>query len=427
MREMKDSDIEWLGEIPIEWKTLRLKCIATFRRGTQIKKEDCADSGVPLINYGQIHSKSNSGTGLNDALIRYAPNSLLEGKTPTCNGDLLFAATSEDLDAIGAAVLVDREGVYAGSDSLVCHFRKKSYTKYFAYLVLTHQWRDQIRQITNGIKVFHLTQERLSNAIVVLPTYEEQKRIVEYLDERCGAIDSAIKAAERSIEEYKVYKQSVIFEAVTKGLDPDASMKDSGNEWLGEIPVDWGLDRMGSLFSERKTKVSDHDYRPLSVTKQGVIPQLDTVAKSDDHFNRKLVCVGDFVINSRSDRRNSCGFSELNGSVSLINIVLKPSVQVYRGYYRHLFDSTRFADEFYSFGHGIVADLWTTSWTDMKKIILPVPNIDEQLQIAEYLNTRCGQIDTVIASKQSIIDELKSYKKSLIYEVVTGKREIDGC
>lgn len=426
MREMKNSGIEWLGEIPACWDTLRLKNIATFRRGTQIRKEDCVDSGTPLINYGQIHSRLNTGTGLDDALVRFAPSRLFEGKAPICKGDLLFATTSEDLDAIGSAAFIDKDGIYAGSDSLVCHFVKRNYTKYFAYLALTHQWRDQIRRITNGIKVFHLTQERLSNAIVVLPPYDEQIRIVEYLDEKCEAIDSAIEAAEQSIEEYNAYKKSLIFEKVTKGLDSSVEMRDSGNEWLGEIPAKWGLNRIGALFVERKAKVSDHEYQPLSVTKRGVILQLETVAKSDDHSNRKLVCVGDFVINSRSDRRNSCGFSELDGSVSLINIVLKPVVQICSRYYGHLFDSVQFADELYSFGHGIAADLWTTSWTDMKKICLPTPSLDEQQRIAEYLDIHCARIDAVIESKISIIEELKLYKKSLIYEVVTGKREIDG-
>ena len=196
-------------------------------------------------------------------------------------------------------------------------------------------------------------------------------------------------------------------------------MKDSGIEWIGEIPKDWEITKIGMLYNLRITKVSDTDYAPLSVTKMGVLPQLETVAKTNAHDDRKLVKKGDFVINSRSDRRGSCGISDYYGSVSLINIVLEPKNNMSSGYYSCLFKTVQFADEFYKNGHGIVDDLWTTGWQDMKRIILPVPHYSEQQQIADYLDTKCSEIDATAEDIQKEIDLLEDYKKSVITEVVT--------
>lgn len=196
-------------------------------------------------------------------------------------------------------------------------------------------------------------------------------------------------------------------------------MKDSGMEWIGEIPVDWKLSKIGSVYDERNEKVSDKDFAPLSVTKQGIVPQLETAAKTDNGDNRKLIRKNDFVINSRSDRRGSCGISEYEGSCSLINIVLKPQTNMCNRYYGFVFKSDSFADEYYRWGHGIVDDLWSTKWTDMKSIYIPVPDIVEQEKIADYLDAKCSKIDKIIENQQAIIDKLKEYKLSVISEIVT--------
>lgn len=205
-------------------------------------------------------------------------------------------------------------------------------------------------------------------------------------------------------------------------------MKDSGIEWIGEIPEGWEVGQIGQLYSERRTKVSDKDYPPLSVTMKGILPQLSTAAKTDAHDDRKLVCKGDFAINSRSDRRGSCGISEQDGSISLINTVLQPRGEMNPGYYNWLFHTSMFADEFYKWGHGIVDDLWTTGWSDMKKIGVPVPSKCEQKQIAEHLNFECSNIDTILSKTRSSIEEYKKLKQAVITQAVTkgvrGKREM---
>lgn len=196
-------------------------------------------------------------------------------------------------------------------------------------------------------------------------------------------------------------------------------MKDSGIGWINSVPSSWNVSRIASLYRVRNEKVSDRDYQPLSVTKKGVLPQLETAAKSDAHDDRKLVCKGDFAINSRSDRRGSCGIAPSDGSISLINTVLCPLTNMDPIYYNWLFHTNEFADEFYKWGHGIVDDLWTTGWQEMKNILIPVPPIEEQKTIAKYLDEQCGTIDEILNDVQEQINTLDEYKKSIIAEVVT--------
>ena len=195
-------------------------------------------------------------------------------------------------------------------------------------------------------------------------------------------------------------------------------MRDSGVEWIGEVPEGWEVNLIGTFYSQRSEKVSDTDYAPLSVTMKGVLPQLATVAKTDDGDNRKLVKKGDFAINSRSDRRGSCGISEYDGSVSLINTILMPRGEMDPRYYNWLFHTEAFADEFYKWGHGIVDDLWTTRWSEMKRIQIVAPPLPEQRRIADYLDEKCAAIDGAVDELKRGIEDCKAWKKAIIEETV---------
>ena len=201
-------------------------------------------------------------------------------------------------------------------------------------------------------------------------------------------------------------------------------MRDSGVEWIGEVPEGWEVNLIGTFYSQRSEKVSDRDYAPLSVTMKGVLPQLATVAKTDDGDNRKLVKKGDFAINSRSDRRGSCGISEYDGSVSLINTILMPRGEMDPRYYNWLFHTEAFADEFYKWGHGIVDDLWTTRWSEMKRIQIVAPPLPEQRAIADYLDEKCAAIDGTVGELKRGIEDCKAWKKAIIFEAVTGKANV---
>lgn len=197
-------------------------------------------------------------------------------------------------------------------------------------------------------------------------------------------------------------------------------MKYSGIDWIGEIPDDWKLNKIGQLFNLRNEKVSDKDYSPLSVSKGGIVPQMENVAKSDASDDRKLVLKGDFAINSRSDRKMSCGISPLDGSVSLINTILYPKddAVIYNDYMNYLLKNYGFAEEFYRWGHGIVADLWTTKWQEMKNIMLPLPSVHKQKAIYDFLNQKIAEIDSLIEIENQQIEKLKEYKQVVITEAV---------
>ena len=222
------------------------------------------------------------------------------------------------------------------------------------------------------------------------------------------------------------------------GFEKYEKYKETGISWIPYIPEHWEMKKINDLFIERSEKCSALEYMPLSVTKFGVVPQLDTAAKSKDSENRKKVLTGDFVINSRSDRRGSSGFSKYDGSVSLINIILCPRKNTSL-YYHYLLRSHTFIEEFYRNGRGIVADLWTTRYSEMKNIYVPVPPIDEQNQILEFLRWKISVFNgliqekaitkgNIIASSQSLLARemmlIDEYRTSLISATVTGQIDV---
>lgn len=195
--------------------------------------------------------------------------------------------------------------------------------------------------------------------------------------------------------------------------------KASGVEWLGEVPEHWDTRRLGFYFRERRERVSDKDFEPLSVTMKGIVPRIDTAAKSDDGENRKKVCVGDFVINTRSDRKGSAGVSTLRGSVSLISTVLEPQDAVVCGFIHHLLRSVNFQEEYYRYGKGIVADLWSTNFSEMRNILLAMPPVREQLTIAAFLDYETAKIDELVAEQERLIELLKEKRQAVISHAVT--------
>jgi type I restriction enzyme, S subunit len=194
--------------------------------------------------------------------------------------------------------------------------------------------------------------------------------------------------------------------------------KDSGRQWLKEIPSHWSTPKFGQVFRERRTKVSDKDFDALSVTKEGIVPQLANAAKTDHGDNRKLVLNGDFVINSRSDRKGSSGVSRLNGSVSTISIVL----EILKGnnrYIHHLLRSHDFKEEFYRLGHGIVADLWSTRFDDIKGELLCFPPENEQEQISDFLDFADKAIVDLVKDLERLLGILKEKRSTIITQAVT--------
>ena len=184
--------------------------------------------------------------------------------------------------------------------------------------------------------------------------------------------------------------------------------------WYDRVPVKWNSTKMRTMFTERVTKVSDKEYPALSVGKMGVVPQLETAVKTDNGDNRKLICEGDFAINSRSDRKGSSGISDYTGSASLIITVLQPFEELNRRYYHYLLRSNGFVEEFYRNGHGLVSDLWTTKWQEMKNIFIPVPPKVEQDQIVRYLDWKVAEMNHFIHEKKKQIKHFEELKNNEI-------------
>lgn len=296
-------------------------------------------------------------------------------------------------------------------------------TKYYELLYHTEVYKGIYAYTSNGMTI---GLQNLSNLAFygikgLYPPFEEQNKIVKYIERKTSKIDAYIAEKEKEVQLLNELKEAEIAKVVTQGLNPGVKMRDCGISWIGMIPDHWEVTKISSLFFERREKVSDKDYPALSVSKQGITPQLDTAVKTDNGDNRKKVCVGDFVVNSRSDRKGSCGVSPYTGSVSLINIVLQPRNNIVGQYYHYLFRSNDYIEEFYRIGRGIVADLWTTRYSEMRNIMIPYPPVDEQQAIVAYINDKCTKITTLISELESEIDYLKEYKHRLIADCVTGQ------
>lgn len=414
MREMKGSGISWVGEIPKEWSVNRAKYCCVNTKEIAGCMSDRYERLALTMN-GVIKRSKDDSNGLQPEKFEtyqiLRPDELVFKLIDLQNVSTSRVGLSPYLGLVSPAYIILKS-----NKRVLPAFAEK----YFLML-----WKNQIFNALGDAGVrSNLNSKDLLELSIPFPPLAEQQRIAEFLDRECEKIDGLKADIQAQIDTLEQYKRSVITEAVTHGLNPSAPMKDSGIPWVGKTPEYWKVGRIGGLYELRNQKVSDKDFMPLSVTMKGILPQLETAAKTNDGDNRKLVRVGDFAINSRSDRRGSCGISDYDGSVSLINTILKPRNRMNAKYYNWLFHTPMFADEFYKWGHGIVDDLWTTNWSEMKRISIPLPPLDEQQEIADYLDNKCAEIEQIIADKKSQIETLDGYKKSLIYEYVTGKKEV---
>ena len=220
--ELVPSGIDWIGDVPKGWKIKPFKEVFRTGKGLSFTKADLVNEGFPVISYGQVHSKNNKGTQINDELIRFVPNEIVEGgnSSRVHIGDFIFADTSEDLDGCGNCVYVDKEcGLYAGYHSVVAFSKRKESNKYLAYLFLTNCWRSQIRCRVSGIKVYSISQSIIKQTTLLIPPLSEQQSIATYLDTKCSEIDSLIAIKQQKIETLKDYKKSMIYECVTGKTD----------------------------------------------------------------------------------------------------------------------------------------------------------------------------------------------------------------
>lgn len=408
--EYKDSGVQWLGEIPSHWELLKMKYAFKERSEKNHPNEEplCATQSRGVI-----------------------PQSLYEGRVVVVNkgfeglklvkvGDFVISLRSFQ----GGIEYAYYQGIISAAYT-VLQPKESDMAPYFKYMFKSHDYIQLLQTCVTGIREGqNINYPLLAKKAVPIPPMEEQHAIVSYLDTKCSKLDTFISNKEKEITLLQEMKQRVIADAVTRGLNPNVKFKPTNISWLPEIPEHWKMSKVSSHFRQRNEKVSDKKYSPLSVSKIGITPQLDNVALSNAEGNsRKLVKVGDYAVNSRSDRKGSCGVSDYEGSVSLITIVLEP-FDIDGGYVHYLFRSSPWVEEFYRNGRGIVADLWTTNYQMMKGMYLPVPSIEEQHAIVSYITERVAKIDSLIEKLNKEIECIKEYKQRLISDVVTGQIKV---
>ena len=443
MRIMKDSGIEWIGKIPKDWEVVPFKAYFTTGKGLSFTKADLTPQGHAVVSYGQVHSKVNTGTRLDDSLLRYIPDSIAEnGEASRMNkGDFIFADTSEDLEGCGNCVYVDRDiELYAGYHSVTAKPKVQYDNKFFAYYFQTLCWRSQIRSRVTGIKVYSISQSIINKTFIFVPPLSIQQKIANYLDKVCGEVDELISLQETMIEELKAYKQSVITEAVTKGLNPNVPMKDSGIDWIGEIPEHWGnsaplkwfvsiiLGKMLQSNSKNSDDSLEYYICAKDVHFEGIeYSDLKRMYFSPEEKLQYKVQKGDMLVVEGG--AGAAGASIVKKDLD--NVYIQNSIMIARPVKN--VDISFVYYSLYSLASRGYVDYVCNKATiphftkeKLSRTIITFPPLDEQRSIASYLDTKCSEIDSLIALKQTKIEELKEYKKSVIYEYVTGKKEVVG-
>lgn len=428
MREMKDSGLKWIGQIPNGWEVNRIKYLFKTAKGLSVTKNNLIEDGLPVISYGQIHSKINTGVTVADELRRFVSYDYRKYVSSKLEKfDFAFADTSEDYEGCGNCVYkrTDDE-LYGGYHVVILHSIKKEDNRYFAYLFQTDAWREQIRTKASGVKVFSVTQKIINEASVIIPPIEMQARISNFLDAKCAEIDALTADIQTQIDTLEQYKRSVITEAVTKGLNPDAEMKDSGIEWIGEIPATWNIIRGKYLLKYLQKPVKEDDgvitcFRDGEVTLRSNRRE-DGFTMSDKEIGYQGIDVGDLVVHGMDGFAGAIGISDSRGKASpVLNVMDTKQNKRYIMYYLR---SMAYSDVFVALATGIRVRSCDLRWNKLADLPYPVANIEEQIAIVEYIDATLEKTDAVITEKKSQIETLDEYKKSLIYEYVTGKKEV---
>lgn len=444
MRDMKDSGLDWITEIPKDWKVDRLKYKFSFGKGLPITKDNLEDEGIAVISYGQVHSKVNTGTNIDDELIRYVNERYLRTNAQSLvhKNDFIFADTSEDLTGCGNCVYVDKEmQLFAGYHTIILRVLNED-AKYFSYLFLTDEWRKQLREKVSGVKLFSVTQKIIKEAGIIIPPISEQKKITAYLDKKCDEIRLLCNDIQSQISSLEEYKRSVIAEAVTKGLNADVEMKDSGQVWLGKIPSHWMIKPFKYVLMERSHKndpILTEERLSLSIDK-GVTLYAEKTTNldrfKDDVSQYKLAHKGDLVLNSMNMIVGAVGISNYFGCVSPAYYTYYDNEEehITARYCEYVFRTPIMQKVLFSLGKGIMAIdrgdgrvntcRLKVSRDDLRMLHFPVPPVSEQRSIVKRLDGICKEVDAIIEEKKQQLATLEQYKKSLIYEYVTGKKEV---
>ncbi len=439
--EYKDSGIEWVGDIPANWNVSKLRYMFSFNKGLTITKESLKDDGIPCVNYGEVHSKFGFEVDprkhelkcVDEFYLTTSNESLLK------KGDFVFADTSEDIDGSGNFTHLNSDiATFAGYHTIIARLFDKSNYRFFAYLFDSQEFRTQIRHAVKGVKVYSITQAILRGACICLPPADEQRTIAAFLDYETARIDKLIAQQQRLIELLKEKRQAVISHAVTKGLNPDAPMKDSGVEWLGEVPEHWIV----AGFKKYIEPIVDYRGKTPTKTESGVFLvtarnikngiidySLSEEFISDDDYEevmrRGKPKIGDVLFTTEAPL----------GEVAQIdneNIALAQRIIKFRGksnvldcsYLKLFIQSTEFQQGLMTFATGSTAlGIKSDRLSYLKQF---VPPLTEQTQIVEAVKEHSKKYEKLIEVASQAIEHMQERRTALVSAAVTGKIDLRG-
>jgi type I restriction enzyme S subunit len=422
MREMKDSGVVWLGNIPETWDLVQLGSLFSEHKN---KNTGMQSNNLLSLSYGNIIRKDiNTSDGL-------LPESF-EGYNVIDDGDIILRLTDLQNDQKSLRVGLSHEKGIVTSAYVTLRKRNPAMnSQFFYYLIHSYDVRKGFYGMGAGVRQ-GLNFAGVRKIMLTLPSVDEQTAIAAFLGKKITQVDNLIANVQAQIEKLKAYKQSLITEVVTKGLDPTVPMKDSGVEWIGEIPAHWEVTRIKNLFELRNERNDEADLSKVNLislyTDLGVVQHSDIVETTGNRAitaeGYKFVYKNDIVVNIILCWMGAVGMSRYDGVTSPAYDIYRPLADTNSEYYHYLFRTNRFNGECYRYGRGIMMMRWRTYSTEFRAINIPCPPAKEQKQIVAYLKEKCTQIDQLIAIKQAKIEKLEQYKRSLIYEYVTGKKEV---
>lgn len=418
MRQMKDSGIEWVGDIPDNWEVNKTKY--NFQYKKEIAGTKCNDYDRLALTMNNVVKRSkddNSGLQPKEfetyQIIRQ--NELVFKLIDLQNVSTSRVGLSPYVGLVSPAYIILRA---------IGKVLPPYAEKYFYVL-----WKNQIFNSLgdDGVRS-NLGKEDLLNIPMPIPPVEGQERIAEFLDKKCGEIDGLIADIKTQVQTLEQYKRSVITEAVTKGLNPSAEMKESGVDYIGIMPIEWRLLKLKYILSEINIRSKTGEEDLLSVSQyRGVILATENrmrTMQAESLIGYKLVQINDLVFNKLNPSLARFGCSAYNGITSPDFAVYRPNNFAITKYLEYLLKTDKYAMQYARMAGG-VGDGFSRLYTNqLYEIKVALPKLSEQKEIVDYLGNKCAQIEELISAKQSQIETLESYKKSLIYEYVTGKKEV---
>lgn len=416
-RQMKDSGVEWIGKIPEGW--LGCSAIQKFIR-VDNKNSDLREKNLLSLSYGKIKQKNIETT---DGLL---PESF-DGYNIIEAGDIVLRLTDLQNDQKSLRVGLSKERGIVTSAYLTLRNKFKDCPSFWYYYWHSFDICKGFYGMGAGVRQ-GLNWDGLKQMRFFAPEHQEQKRIASFLDKKCSAIDDVLVKTQDSIEEYKKLKLAMITEAVTKGIRGKRPMKDSGIDWIGQIPADWSVHKVKRLLFERKDRSELGTEEPLSMSQvYGLIPtkDLESIPNMASSFiGAKLTYSGDLVFNKLKAHLGVFSVSKYDGLVSPDYAVYCATGLADLTYLEFLFRTPQCIHEFKKRITGVGAGLSRLYTGELFSISCAIPPKEEQIEISKYLYGKRAEIDTLISKKQQFIEELTAYKKSLIYEYVTGKKEV---